>query len=496
MRLASFIPPLLPAFVVLGVAGVIQAQTVSNFVSLPPCRLVDTRDTNRGSLGSPALVGMSQRNFAILSGSCHVPATATAYSLNVTVVPHESLTYLSVWPTGQQQPLVSTLNSDSGAVTANGAIMPAGTNGDIAVFATGNTELIIDINGYFAAPSTQAVDQLTQLVSQAQQGVTSVSAGIGQAAQQIASLQQQVTAANTVIAQANQQISTVQQNLTASNAISNQITNLVSATNQMLQIVRFNSAQQNVAFGNETSLVGSQNSSIGNQALHLNSNGSANTAVGSGALDLNTTGNNNVGLGVNVLGGNETGSGNIAIGYKSASLIGSGDNVIEIGNQGQAGDTSVIRIGTQDIQTAAYMAGIYQSQPGTDPYGTAVLVDDTGRLSTFQSSIRYKEDVRDIGSASDELMHLRPVQFRYKKPSRRGDKPIQYGLIAEEVEAIFPNLVVHDAQGRAETVQYHQLPALLLNEMQKQHQQIVEQDRLIQQQGEQIKYLMGKLGTK
>jgi hypothetical protein len=121
------------------------------FYPVTPCRLVDTRGAN-GALGGPSLVGNSVRSFPILSSSCSVPSTAQAYSLNYTSVPQETLGFLTTWPTGQTQPLVSTLNAPTGAVTANAAIVPAGTNGDVSVFVTNDSNLVIDINGYFAPP--------------------------------------------------------------------------------------------------------------------------------------------------------------------------------------------------------------------------------------------------------------------------------------------------------------------------------------------------------
>ncbi len=132
------------------VAG--QPPSALAFYPLTPCRVADTRNPD-GPLGGPYLTGKQARDFPVLSAtSCNIPATAQAYSLNFTVAPHVLLNYLTVWPTGQSQPLVSTLNAPTGAVTANAALVPAGTGGDISVFATDDTDLIIDINGYFAPP--------------------------------------------------------------------------------------------------------------------------------------------------------------------------------------------------------------------------------------------------------------------------------------------------------------------------------------------------------
>ncbi|MEO8370952.1 MAG: hypothetical protein ABI806_17350 [Candidatus Solibacter sp.] len=123
------------------------------FYPLSPCRIVDTR-IGAGALAGPALAAATTRTFPVLSGPCSIPTTAQAYALNVTVVPTGTLGFLSAWPAGQGQPGSSTLNAPTGAVTANATIVPAGTNGGIAVIATDSTHVIIDINGYFAPPGS------------------------------------------------------------------------------------------------------------------------------------------------------------------------------------------------------------------------------------------------------------------------------------------------------------------------------------------------------
>jgi hypothetical protein len=123
------------------------------FYPVTPCRLVDTRSQN-GALGGPFLAGNVARTFPILSSPCNVPSTAQAYSLNFTSVPRGPLGFLTAWPAGQTQPLVSTLNAPTGTEVANAAIVPAGTNGDLSVFVTNDSDLVIDINGYFAPPGT------------------------------------------------------------------------------------------------------------------------------------------------------------------------------------------------------------------------------------------------------------------------------------------------------------------------------------------------------
>ncbi len=129
-----------------------EANTLA-FYPLAPCRITDTRNSS-GPLGGPYLSGGQQRAFPVLSSSCQIPQSAQAYSLNVTAIPRHDLGYLTVWPDGNSKPLVSTLNAPTGAITANAAIVRAGVLGEIDVFATDDTDLIIDVNGYFAAPSS------------------------------------------------------------------------------------------------------------------------------------------------------------------------------------------------------------------------------------------------------------------------------------------------------------------------------------------------------
>ncbi len=122
-----------------------------SFYPATPCRIADTRNAT-GPLGGPSMEGQQHRDFPVPQSSCKLPATAEAYSLNVTVVPDGPLEYLTIWPEGQTQPYVSTLNSPQGAVLANAALVPAGTNGAISVFVTNTTDVVLDTNGYFAAP--------------------------------------------------------------------------------------------------------------------------------------------------------------------------------------------------------------------------------------------------------------------------------------------------------------------------------------------------------
>jgi hypothetical protein len=124
-----------------------------------------------------------------------------------------------------------------------------------------------------------------------------------------------------------------------------------------------------------------------------------------------------------------------------------------------------------------------------------VIVDGFNQLGTISSSRRYKEDISDMSEASADLMRLHPVTFRYKKPYADGSKPLDYGLIAEEVAQIYPDLVVRDKDGKIETVQYQKLTPMLLNEVQKEHEQVERQAQTIRQQAETIRRQAEQLRT-
>jgi hypothetical protein len=131
------------------------APTGWTFTPIVSCRVVDTRNAS-GPLGGPVMSSNSTRDFAILAGPCGIPSTARAYSLNVTAMPRGALGYISLWPTGNTRPIVSTLNSYDGRVKANAALLPAGTGASITVYTTDTTDLLVDINGYFTAPDDLA----------------------------------------------------------------------------------------------------------------------------------------------------------------------------------------------------------------------------------------------------------------------------------------------------------------------------------------------------
>jgi hypothetical protein len=234
------------------------------------------------------------------------------------------------------------------------------------------------------------------------------------------------------------------------------------------------SGSENTAFvfqALSSNTTGSNNTASGLAALQNNTTAINNTAFGYESLIENTTGSNNTANGAHALASNTTGSSNIAEGWHAGYNLTTGSGDIDIGSPGVAAESGVIRIGTTSTQSAAYIAGIYGVTTGTP--GMAVVIDSSGKLGTVSSSIRYKEDIQPMAEASERLLQLRPVRFRYKKPDALGDKPIQYGLIAEEVAEVYPELVVRDGTtGRIDGVRYDELAPMLLNEMQQQRTQL------------------------
>jgi trimeric autotransporter adhesin len=217
------------------------------------------------------------------------------------------------------------------------------------------------------------------------------------------------------------------------------------------------------------SMRGNNNAAFGTSALSYNLTGNSNTAAGYKALYGNTSGSSNVAVGSGALKANTTGLNNIALGYQAGIRLTTGNNNVEIGNLGVAADHAVIRIGTQGTQKATYLAGV---RGVNVTGGVPVMVTATGQLGVVSSSRRYKEDIRSMGNTSNRLLKLRPVTFRYKQPDDRGQKPEQYGLIAEEVAKVMPELVIYNDKGQPETVAYQTLAPLLLNELQREHSQL------------------------
>src|SRR5438874_689181 len=263
-------------------------------------------------------------------------------------------------------------------------------------------------------------------------------------------------------------------------------------------------------FSNTT---GSGNTATGTSALYSNTRGSDNTAIGTYAMLNNTTGFDNTADGVNSLFKNTTGAANVAIGYNAllnnttgglnigvgagaGSDLTTGSNNIDIGNHGVAGEGNTIRIGTTGTQTNTYIAGI---SGVTVAGGVGVIIDSSGHLGTVVSSARFKDAIKPMDKVSEAILALKPVSFRYKHELDPNGIP-QFGLVAEEVEKVNPDLVARDEQGKPYTVRYEAVNAMLLNEFLKAHRKIQEleannaqQQRNFAEQQKQIEALTARL---
>jgi len=261
-------------------------------------------------------------------------------------------------------------------------------------------------------------------------------------------------------------------------------------------LFRNTTGPQNTATGNGAlnyNSNGSFNTADGANTLFTNTSGSDNTAIGASALTFNRTASENTGIGAAALADNRIGSQNtvagakalqsgrahanvIALGYSAGSARGYGDfNEIWIGNVGTNAGFTKIRIG--DVQTATFIAGIF----GATVLGDAIPVNinSNERLGTASSSRRFKKEIQPMDKASEAVLALKPVKFNYKNDIT--DKP-QFGLIAEDVAAVNPDLVVRDKNGEIYTVRYDAVNTMLLSEFLKEHRKVEQQTREMQQQ--------------
>jgi hypothetical protein len=224
-----------------------------------------------------------------------------------------------------------------------------------------------------------------------------------------------------------------------------------------------------------TSDQGSFNTATGSQALVNNTTGSGNTANGAFALFNNTTGSRNTAIGNGALINNTTGSQNIVVGDSAGFFLDQDANLnIVIGNDGTAADVGTIRIGNTN-HTRAFIAGIREVTTGIND-AINVVIDSAGQLGTLSSSRRFKKEIRPMESASETILALKPVTFHYKGDAK-GRR--QFGLIAEDVAEVNPDLVVRDKDGEVYTVRYDAVNAMLLNEFLKAHDRIEEQQKQI-----------------
>jgi hypothetical protein len=219
--------------------------------------------------------------------------------------------------------------------------------------------------------------------------------------------------------------------------------------------------------------VGNFNTANGQQALYSNTTGDGNTAIGFGAL-LSNTGVGNTAIGNQALYHNTSGSYNVAL--NGGFNLTTGNFNIHIANDGVAGESNTTRIGI--LQNRCFISGIRDVTTGV-PDAINVMIDSAGQLGTVSSSRRFKKEIKPMDRASEAILCLKPVTFHYK--SDHTARP-QFGLIAEEVAKVNPNLVVRDKNGEIYTVRYDQVNAMLLNEFLKEHGKVEEQSRKLQEQ--------------
>jgi uncharacterized coiled-coil protein SlyX len=229
----------------------------------------------------------------------------------------------------------------------------------------------------------------------------------------------------------------------------------------------YNTANGTAALQNNTT--GRENTAIGYLALSGNTMGNWNTATGENALFANSTGTLNTATGVGALRSNTAGNYNVALGYFAGANQTDGNNNVYIGF-GMAG------VAGED--NSCYIGNIYGQ---TSSGGTPVYINNVGKLGTTTSSRRFKKDIKPMNSDSETLFALRPVTFRYKKEIDSQGIP-QFGLIAEDVEKVNPDLVVRDKNGNVNTVRYEQINSMLLNEFLKEHRRVETQQTKIENQ--------------
>ena len=514
---AEWTPPARPGTVAREEAGLghIEAAATSPlpFIAITPCRIADTRGLGfSGQAGPPALTAGVARTFQIsgtvpgVPSQCGIPASAEAVSFNFAVTSLSANGNLVVYPAGEPEPVVSTLNWVPAEVAiSNAAVVALGPfTLSITVKVNGpaqNVNLIIDVNGYYAGASKGGRN--TFLGSGAGFSITSgesntamgfgalganTSGGSNTAVGDNALWLNSVECCNTAVGT---QALALNTGGTWNTAVGN-LALLANTLGDANTAVGFNALKANTE--------GLSNTAVGWEALRTNVTGFGNTAVGTASL-ANGTGSQNTALGY-LAGSTSTSSDNTAVGYRALANASGGGSIalgsnagatntaggfnMYLGNEGVANESATIRLGSGSLHTRLFVAGVL----GSTVAGSQVLISGTGQLGVASSSARFKEDIRDMGEESSRLLKLRPVRFRYKG---HADDTIQFGLIAEEVEKVIPELVFRNGAGQPETVLYHELPAMLLNEVQKQQRVIDGQSSMIERQKMEIDGLKSRL---
>ena len=252
--------------------------------------------------------------------------------------------------------------------------------------------------------------------------------------------------------------------------------NTATGTAALLNNTGGNNNTATGSFALQANTTGNLNTATGVSALFSNTTGIGNTAEGGSALAVNTTGAGNTAIGTGALGSNTTGNGNIAVGSAAGHDLTTGNQNIVIGNPNiVAGESNTVRIGNSLSQTRVFIAGIRGVATGNND-AVNIVIDSDGQLGTVSSSRRFKKEIKPMEAASEAILALKPVTFHYKSDKTNRS---EFGLIAEDVAEINPDLVVRDENSEIYTVRYEAVNAMLLNEFLKEHRKNQEQQATI-----------------
>jgi len=470
------------------------------------------------------------------SGSCSLPAAMAYSANITVIPSGSDVRWLTAFPTGATMPVIATLTGYEGGIVSNAAVIPADPTGSFNVYVKDATEVVIDVNGYYISPSALALGAGTAAApsltfgTDATTGLYSTGSGeisIAASGSDVANVNSTglsvtgnldfgglITLAGSPFIQ-NYAFGGVSGNSSVAvglGAATGRGENTVLGTGALSSRAesyntavgwnagsRFSAGQgRNVAVGamalygnGEDDPHSGYHTAVGSQALYQLGEGQDDTALGYNAGYNATRGDWNTYVGARAggcsPGTNATGGGNTFVGASagcsttgiSNTFVGDNAGVnattgsynIFIANQGTGNpdtESNTIRIGDSN-QSYTFISGISGTTTGLSG-ALPVVIDANGQLGTVSSSRRFKTDIADMGDTTETLMSLRPVQFRYV--AHGPDSPLQYGLIAEEVAEVAPELVAHDANGEIETVFYDKVNAMLLNQVQTQQRLI------------------------
>jgi hypothetical protein len=485
------------------------------FIAVTPCRVVDTRGPN-GPFGGPIFGIAEARTYALSTNpACPgFPAASTiqGYSLNITVTQTAGAGFVTGFPSGTSLPVVSTVNfTSAGQSLSNAAIVPAGSGGNagkIDIYASQQTHVIVDINGYYAGSVVTSIVAGTGITASPASGAVTV--GIANGGVGLAQLSPAGSTSGQVLQSSGSAVIWGDaSNLNTANALvrrdgsGNFTAGTVTLSGDLtlggiltkgsgLRLLHTTGSFNifvGAGAGNLTTSGVGNNAVLGADAMTSNTTGNNAAVLGADAFASNTTGNTGTAIGAGALKNNTTGNNNIGLGANAGVNLTTENNNIDIGNAGVVADSGTIRIGTNATHTKFFAYGVRGTMT-TVADGQPVLIDSMGQLGTISSSAAVKRDISDVGEASAAVLRLRPVSFFYRNDSRG---ILQYGLIADEVAKVMPEIVQFSASGEPETVRYHFLTPLLLNEVQKQQQVIEAQREEINQLAARLSRLEEKL---